>query len=169
MTAKTSDTSGVQVLGPKEGEIKGPPDGTSGRFMIDGRDSGGSFALVEHRLAPRVLAAPLHLRTREDEFSYVLEGRVGALRGEQEAFGQAGDLIFMPRGQWHTFWNAGDVPARVLEIISPEGLEELFRLLWDGLDPATLAALESRYGCEVNYELTGPLVERHGLTFSRTR
>jgi hypothetical protein len=36
------------------------PDGFTGdRFMIDGKDSGGGFALVEHRLAPHVLAAPL--------------------------------------------------------------------------------------------------------------
>jgi quercetin dioxygenase-like cupin family protein len=59
------------------------------------------------------LAAPLHRQTREDEYSYVLEGRVGALLGEQEGFGEVGDLIFKPRGQWHTFWNAGDVPPIV--------------------------------------------------------
>ena len=65
---------------------KGPgPDGFTGdRFMIGGKDSGGGFALVEHRLAPHVLAAPLHLHTREDEYSYVLEGRLGALLGDHE-------------------------------------------------------------------------------------
>jgi hypothetical protein len=34
---------------------------------------------------------------------------------------------FKPRNQWHTFWNAGDEPARILEIISPAGFEEFFR------------------------------------------
>lgn len=165
MTGTTGDAARARVLGPHEGEVLGPPDGTSDRFMIDGRDSGDRFALIEHRLAPRALAAPLHLHTREDEYSYVLEGRVGALLGEEEVFGQAGDLIFKPRGEWHTFWNAGDVPARILEIISPAGLEELFRQLGDEVDPAMLAALEPRYGCKVDYDLTGPIIERHGLTF----
>ncbi len=165
MTAKTGDAAGARVLGPQDGEILGPPDGTSDRFMIDGRDSGGGFALVEHRMAPRALAAPLHLHTREDEYSYVLEGRVGALLGEEEVLGQAGDLIFKPRGQWHTFWNAGEVPARILEIISPAGLEELFRQLGEELDPATLPAQAAGYGCEVDFDLTVPIVERHGLAF----
>ena len=30
-------------------------------------------------VGPRAMAAPMHLHTREDEYSYVLEGRVGAV------------------------------------------------------------------------------------------
>ena len=41
-------------------------------------------------------------------------------------FGEVGDLILKPRGQWHTFWNAGDEPARLLEIISPAGFGRYF-------------------------------------------
>ena len=70
--------------------ILGPTDGKAGflgsigvRFMIDGLDSGGGFSLVEHPMSPRALAAPLHRHSREDEYSYVLEGRVGALLGDE--------------------------------------------------------------------------------------
>jgi mannose-6-phosphate isomerase-like protein (cupin superfamily) len=167
MTNNTAATTGPRVLGPEEGELALAPDGvTADRFMIDGKDSGGGFALVEHRLAPHVLAAPLHLHTREDEYSYVLEGRVGALLGDQEVVAEAGDLVFKPRGQWHTFWNAGEGPARILEIISPAGLEQLFRefaAAGGELDPATLPALAARYGGEVDFERTVAVVERHGL------
>ena len=165
MTAETEGARDARVLGPDDGQIVGPPDGTSDRFMLDGQDSGGRFALVEHRLAPRVLAAPLHLHTREDEYSYVLEGQVGALLGEKEVVAHPGDLVFKPRGQWHTFWNAGDAPARILEIISPAGLEELFRQLESYEDPEALAAMAARYGAEVDFEGTMPIVERHRLTF----
>ena len=169
MSEKTVATMGPRVLGPTDGELALAPDGvTADRFMIDGKDSGGGFALVEHRLAPHALAAPLHRHTREDEYSSVLEGRVGALLGDHEVVAEAGELVFKPRGQWHTFWNAGDVTARILEIISPGGLEELFRELAaaDGeYDPATLPALAARYGCEVDFERTLPVVERHGLAF----
>ena len=77
-------------------------------------------------MPPRALAALLHRHSREDEYSFVLEGRVGALLGDEVVYGGPGDLIFKPRGQWHTFWNAGDDAARLLEIISPAGFERYF-------------------------------------------
>ncbi|MGH9245889.1 MAG: cupin domain-containing protein [Acidimicrobiales bacterium] len=115
-----------------------------------------------------MLAGPLHRHTREDEFSYVLQGRVGALLGEDEVYGETGDLIFKPRGQWHTFWNAGDEPLRILELISPGGMEDAFRemgALGDELDPATLEALVARYGAGVDLDGTAAIVERLGLRF----
>src|SRR5919107_959903 len=77
-------------------------------------------------MSPRALAAPLHRHTREDEYSYVLEGRMGALLGDEVVEAGPGDLVFKPRNQWHTFWNAGDEPCRILEIISPAGFEHFF-------------------------------------------
>lgn len=136
--------------------------------MISAKDSGGGFALVEHLLSPRMLAAPLHRHSHEDEYSYILEGRVGALLGEQVVFGQAGDLIFKPRGQWHTFWNAGDSQARILEIISPGGFEQLFReldALGQAATPEAIAELGRRYGVETDFENTGPIIEQYGLEF----
>jgi|WetSurMetagenome_2_1015567.scaffolds.fasta_scaffold500775_1 mannose-6-phosphate isomerase-like protein (cupin superfamily) len=62
-------------------------------LMVSGKDSGGGFALVEHPMLPGALAAPLH-RHHEDEYSVVLEGRMGALLGDEVADGNVGDLIF---------------------------------------------------------------------------
>src|ERR1700694_815270 len=119
-------------------KVVGPTDGRAGflgsigvRFMVDGEEAGGGFSLVEHPMSARALAAPLHRHTREDEYSYVLEGRGGALLGADVLVGGQGDLIFKPRNQWHTFWNAGDEPARILEIISPAGFERFFAELVD--------------------------------------
>ena len=67
------------------------------------------------------------MHTREDEYSYVLEGRLGALLGDDEVYAEPGDFVFKPRDQWHTFWNAGDGPCRILEIIAPGGFEHMFR------------------------------------------
>lgn len=161
-------TTTARIVGPQDGIIARDPDGArSNRYMIDSEDSGGGFALVEHTLAPHVLAAPLHLHTREDEYSFVLEGRLGAVLGDEEVFAEAGTLVFKPRGQWHTFWNAGDVQVRLLEIISPGGLEKLFRLLGESgeYDPETLPKLAAGYGCGVDFEGTMPIVERHRLIF----
>ncbi|MDQ4102524.1 MAG: cupin domain-containing protein [Actinomycetota bacterium] len=136
--------------------------------MIDGDDAGGRFALVEHTIAPRALAAPMHLHTKEDEFTYVLTGTFAAVLGGHVIQAGPGDLVFKPRGQWHTFWNPGDVPTRVLEIISPAGLEEFFRLV-DApeaeQDLAKIAEMAERIGCNVDEAATAALVERHGLRF----
>src|SRR5690349_24730727 len=105
----------VKVVGPTDG--KAVHLGSIGvRFMIDGGEADERFSLVEHPMGPRALAAPLHRHNREDEYSFVLEGSVGALLGDDVVVGKPGDLIFKPRGQWHTFWNAGGEPARILEI-----------------------------------------------------
>jgi len=96
------------------------------RFMVWGEESGGGFSLIEHPIPPRTLAAPLHRHQHEDEYSYVIAGRLGALLGEEVVYAGVGDLVFKPRQQWHTFWNAGDAPCRILEIISPAGFEHMF-------------------------------------------
>lgn len=160
--------AGPRLLVAGSGEVNGPDDhGSHDRFMIKGADSGGRFAVVEHVLGPHVLAAPLHWHTREDEYSLVLEGRVGAVLGDDEVFAEVGDLLFKPRDQWHTFWNAGDTPARILEIISPAGLEDLFRQFGsDGYpDPEVLAMMAAEHGAKLDFVATMPIVERHGLAF----
>lgn len=161
--------AGPRVVGPRDGETLTDLQGVrTDRYLIDTEDSGGGFSLVEHTLAPNTLAAPLHRHSREDEYSFVLEGRLGALLGEDEVFAEAGTLVYKPRGQWHTFWNAGDTPVRLLEIISPGGLEQLFRKLSEPggeYDAETLPALAASYGCDVDFEATMPIVERHQLVF----
>jgi mannose-6-phosphate isomerase-like protein (cupin superfamily) len=156
-------------------KIVGPDDGKAGflgsigvRFMIDGDETDQGFSLVEHPMSPRALAAPLHIHTREDEYSYVLEGRMGALLGDEVVEAGPGDLVFKPRNQWHSFWNAGDEPCRILEIIAPAGFEKFFEELSDmggaiNADPDELTALGERYGHHFKLESVPELVERFGL------
>jgi mannose-6-phosphate isomerase-like protein (cupin superfamily) len=155
------------VIGPSEGKA-GFLGSIGVRFMIDGEDAGGDFSLVEHPLSPRALAAPLHRHTREDEYSFVLEGRMGGLLGEDVVEAGPGDLVFKPRDEWHTFWNAGDEPCRILEIIAPAGFEHFFEELVDmggvlKADPEEVAALNDRYGLEMKPETVPELLERFGL------
>ena len=118
-------STGPRILGPSDGKAVDLRS-LGVRFMIWGEESGGSVSLVEHPIPPRTLVAPLHRHSREDEYSFVIEGRMGAQLGEDVVIAQAGDLVFKPRHQWHTFWNAGDEPCRILEIISPAGFEHFF-------------------------------------------
>ena len=167
MTDVSPGTLSVRVLPSGEGDTSSL-GGVRDRFMIDGADTGGRFALVEHLFDPRALAAPMHRHRDEDEFTYVLTGRIGAVIEGLEVEAGPGDLLFKPRGQWHTFWNAGDEPASCLELISPAGLEQLFRSFatLDGEpQPEQLAEMAAKYGCDLDFPATFPVVERHGLSF----
>jgi len=157
----------LQVLGPDDG--KQVQIGAMGvRFMID-PERGEGFSLVEHPIAPRSLAAPMHTHKHEDEYSYVLEGAVGVQVGDEVSIAKPGDLVFKPRGVPHAFWNAGDVPARLLEIISPAPFSNYFAELEPlfngatGPDFAAIAALQERYGLTMDFDSIGMLVEREGL------
>jgi quercetin dioxygenase-like cupin family protein len=160
-------SQGPRIVGPADGLVVDL--GSVGvRFLVWGEESGGGFSLVEHPIPPRTLAAPLHRHANEDEYSYVLEGRLGALLGDDVIFAEPGDLVFKPRQQWHTFWNAGDGPCRILEIISPGGFEQAFAEM--ASDPETMSgdavdAISRRYGIEADYESIDRLCAEHGLVF----
>ena len=74
--AKTESTSAVDMNASANIKVTIIEDERDIReclsFLINGTDTGGRLTLIEHRLPPRSLAAPLHTHTREDEFSWVL-------------------------------------------------------------------------------------------------
>jgi mannose-6-phosphate isomerase-like protein (cupin superfamily) len=155
------------LLGPGEGEaVRLLALGV--RFMIDGHRTGGAFSLVEHPLPPRALGAPLHTHRNEDEYSYVVQGRFGIQLGPEEFEAGPGDLVVKPRGVPHTFWNAGDEPARLLELISPAGFENYFRELAPLLttadrDEAAIGEVVARYQLDIDFATIPTLAERHNL------
>jgi quercetin dioxygenase-like cupin family protein len=142
-------------------------DGPFGaRLLIEA----GDFSLVEHPIAPRTLAAPVHTHEREDEYSYVLEGEVGFEIGHEVLTATAGQVVAKPRGIPHAFWNAADAPARVLEVIAPAGFERYFAELAPLLPPAAPApdveaimALQARYGLTMDPTTIERLSREHGL------
>jgi mannose-6-phosphate isomerase-like protein (cupin superfamily) len=68
--------------------------GLSVCWKVDGNQTGGRFSVVHHPLAPHALAAPLHYHHMEDELSYVLTGRVGALLGDVVVTAEPGTWVF---------------------------------------------------------------------------
>ena len=130
--------------------VRTAPLGAIGaRIMVDAVATGGRVTLIEITLPSRELVAPLHRHSREDEYTVVLAGRIGAMLGEKVVHAEPGDLIYKPRDQWHTFWNAGDEPARVIEIICPAGFERFideFALNAEAPTPEASVAVGARYG-----------------------
>jgi hypothetical protein len=91
------------------------------------------------------------------------------LSGDREVVLGAGGYITKPRGEMHTMWNAGPVPARMIEVISPAGFEVFFRdlsqLLANGPPPPdTVAEIAARYGLEFGEPDWLPdVITRYGL------
>jgi mannose-6-phosphate isomerase-like protein (cupin superfamily) len=126
-------------------------------------------SFVVHDLAPRALGSPVHTHRHEDEWSYVLSGEVGVELDGTTSVARAGDLVLKPRGVPHAFWNAGDDPARLLEVITPGGFERYFADLDAILSPGgppdleALAALAQRYGLDLDLASVPRLAGDHGL------
>ena len=161
-------TTGPRIVGPTDGRLA-ELGSIAASMMIWTEDvPDGSFSLVEHPMPPRRLAAPIHKHSREDEYSYVLEGRMGALLGDDVVYAEVGDTVFKPRDQWHTFWNAGDTPCRILEIIAPGGFEHFFDELGSAIEsgtagPEKLGELGEKYAIDFQPESVARLCEEHGL------
>jgi mannose-6-phosphate isomerase-like protein (cupin superfamily) len=143
--------------------------GLKNRYLISSGDTDGRFALIEHTIPPRTLAAPIHTHEREDEYSYVLSGRMGAQIGDEVVEAGPGELVVKPRGIPHAFWNAGDEPTVLLELISPGAFGEYFADMAPYLngegppDFEKLGEIQQRYALAMDFDSIGALVEEHGL------
>jgi mannose-6-phosphate isomerase-like protein (cupin superfamily) len=164
----TSEPPPLTVVQPGGGHLGSLGD-IGVHFKLWGEDTGGAFAIVEHPFPVGALVAP-HLHTREDEYSIVTEGEIGFRSGDREVVLGPGGYITKPRGELHAMWNAGAVPARMIEIISPAGFEHFFREVAEIIAAGPAAAgegsdLAERYGLQFGEpEWLPGIVERYGLT-----
>jgi quercetin dioxygenase-like cupin family protein len=131
-------------------------------FKVSGADTGGAFAVVEHPIEPGRLVLP-HIHQHEDEYSYVLEGTIGARVGDHEVVAGPGNYLLKPRGVMHTFWNAGPDAARILEVIAPAGFENYFAELAEAADPGRRQELAAKYGVTYSSDWVAGLVSRFNL------
>ena len=117
-------------------------------------------------IPPRTLVKP-HNHTREDEFTHVLAGTVGVRTGDQVVEAPTGASLVKPRGIPHAMWNADAEPARVLEILSPGGLEDYFEELAPALrehaPPPEYYALAERYGLTIVDDWIEELERTYGV------
>ena len=137
-------------------------------FKIFGKETGGALAVVEHPVGPHRLIPP-HTHSDVDEYSYIIEGEFGARIGDQVLTAGPGAYILKPRGIMHTFWNATDRPARLLEILSPAKFEQFFEAMGDlvkhpGPDtPQRLAELSAQHSNTISMDWVDELKATYNL------
>ena len=132
------------VLAPGAGRASSLGDAGTVTLKAVAADSGGTLSAYEFVTPPATAGPPQHLHRAWDETFYVLEGEMTFLIDGREHAAPAGSFVFVPRGILHTFWNAGDAPAKQLTVFTPAGIEAYFeevtRVLADGGDEAIDAA-----------------------------
>jgi quercetin dioxygenase-like cupin family protein len=137
-------------------------------YKVESADSGGSLAVLEVEIPAKTLVKP-HNHTREDEFSLILAGTVGVRVGDRVLQADAGASLVKPRGTPHAMWNADSTPARVVEILSPGGLERYFQELppilahEDGAGPKEYYELAERYGITIQDDWIEELERTYGV------
>jgi quercetin dioxygenase-like cupin family protein len=135
-------------------------------YKVTSADSGGALAALEVTIPPHTLVKP-HNHSREDEYTVVLDGTVGARVGDRVVEAPAGASMVKPRGTPHAMWNVGPGPARVLEVLSPGGLEDYFEelapVLRDKAPAAEYDALAHRYGLTIENDWIEELERTYGV------
>jgi quercetin dioxygenase-like cupin family protein len=97
-------------------DVKASSETTAGRVM------------VTETLAGRGAGSPLHVHHREDEWFYVLEGKLTFWVGGEVIEAPAGSFVYGPRDVPHTFTVSSE-EARFLLVTEPAGLEGMLRAL----------------------------------------
>ena len=111
----------------RPGDLNYLPGAFHVKVIVRGAHTGGVMAVIEETLQPKAFITP-HTHAN-DVWVFVQSGTVGALVGEQVSRAGVGEWILKPRDVSHAMWNAGDQPARILEVLTPAGTEEWFEEL----------------------------------------
>jgi quercetin dioxygenase-like cupin family protein len=145
------------VVGPGEGQTVDNPAGGGLTYKARSRQTGGALTVWESTAAPGE-GPPLHLHVNEDEFMYVLEGRLRLRLDATDHTAPAGSFAFIPRGVPHTWRNAGDDHARILFVFTPAspGMERFFERSANLPDDTRMADAFRTLASDAGMNVLGP-------------
>ena len=117
----------LKIIGPQEGEAVSVV-GDTNRILIAGTSNNGALACIDVMISPGGGPAP-HSHPNFQEFFYVIEGVVVVkAEGQEPYIAKKGSFVEIPKGGIvHQFKNETNVTAHLLLLVTPAGLEDLFR------------------------------------------
>jgi quercetin dioxygenase-like cupin family protein len=94
-------------------------------------------------------AVPVHIHPTQDEFILVQEGELDLKLDGEWSKAKAGDLVCMPKGIPHGYFNKSDKPCRALFWVSPAGkLKGLFEQLHEMTDVEEVVKISAAHDVE---------------------
>ena len=95
------------------------------RFLATGENTDGNNAVWE-AIVPPGGGPPPHVHSREEEGFYILEGEITLQAGDKQIVATADMFVNMPIGLPHSFMNESSNPAKMMIMVAPAGLENMF-------------------------------------------
>ena len=155
--------------------LENPVTGERLHFVKTAKDTDGEYVLVEVTIRPGGVVAAAHVHPHQDERFEIVSGRVTFELDGQEITARPGDVILVPAGSAHKFWNAGDEEARFTTEVRPalqfeQLIETMFSLAADGKtnrkgmpNPFRLAVIAKEHFDDVRLPFPPAFVQRLGL------
>lgn len=122
-------------------------------FKVATNETAGGLFIIEHK-GLKNAGPPLHLHIAQEEWFYVMEGKVQFQIGEQRFELGPGESVLAPRRVPHAFAGSGSTPAHMLIAFSPAGkMEACFR---DGSSSPDSLPDKRAYFRRYDMEYVGP-------------
>ena len=129
---------------PSQVGLDGVAWNVMGQIYVPKQSSGDSFAW--HATFPIETFVPPHTHPYQDEYIFVIDGRIDLLLDGKKRTAGVGDLVRMPRGLPHAFFNNSGEPVTALFWAAPAGkLLELYRRLHNVTNPAEAVKIARDY------------------------
>lgn len=115
-----------------------------GQVYVPKQATDDSFAW--HATFPEETFVPPHTHPHQDEYIYVLDGQIDLILAGERQYARAGDLVRMPRGIEHAFFNNSGKPVHALFWAAPAGkLVELYQRIHNLANPAEVVKIARDY------------------------
>lgn len=93
-------------------------------LLVTGKENANAYSMTEITVSP-ACGVPMHRHPGLEAF-YVLEGTFSFQVGDQHATGEPGAFVTIPPMIFHMWQNRGTDLGRVLCLVVPGGMEQMF-------------------------------------------
>ena len=114
----------VKIVEPSKGKHMAVA-GQINTIIASKEDTGGTYSFIECKVFPGGGPVP-HIQTREHEAFYLVEGQLTFKVDKQRIEAKPGTFINVPPNIFHSYKNETDEIAKLITILSPPGMEQLF-------------------------------------------
>jgi uncharacterized cupin superfamily protein len=133
------------------------------KMMLSSQENVGKVTIYEFEVPAQSAGSPPHTHTLEDEYFFILEGRLDIMNGDRLDVLREGDFASLSRGDTHMFWNSSDAPVRLLMMTTGGSFEAFI-----GAVAPRLADAKPANSMEAG-AVVGQLASEHGITISMDR